>query len=279
MTAKYDAQWVARHYDEYGEREWHRLVADPLAEVKLHVHRHYLERFVPPCSHVLEIGAGAGRFTQILAELGARIVVADLSAVQLELNRKHADHLGYAHAVSERRQIDMCNLSACADGEFDAVVCYGGPLSYVFERREQAVDEMMRVLRNGGVLLVSVMSLWGAVHQHLPGVLAVSPAENEQIIRTGDLCPETYAASTHHCHMFRSAELRDLLTGCGANVLAMSASNCLSTVWGEPLRELRADEKRWRQLLELEAKACRQPGCLDLGSHLIAVADKVSAAL
>ena len=274
MKAKYDAQWVARHYDEYGEKEWHRLVKDPAGEVKLHLHRYYLERYVPLCGCVLEVGAGPGRFTQTLSDRGARVVVADISPVQLDLNRKHAAEGGFEHAVLERRRLDVCDLSGFANGEFDAVVCYGGPLSYVFDKRRQAVEEMLRVLRPGGALLVSVMSLWGAVHEFLPGVLDVRPEENAAILATGDLCPETLPASTHHCHMFRSDELRDLLAGCGAEVQVISASNCLSSAWGEKLADLRADEVKWQQLLDMEVQACRHPGCVDMGTHLIAVACK-----
>ena len=99
---KYDAKWVEQFYDEYGEKEWDRLVRDPEGEVKLHVHRHYLEKYVTSGARVLEVGAGAGRFTQILVELGARVTVADLSSVQLELNRKYADEFTFEHGVEDQ---------------------------------------------------------------------------------------------------------------------------------------------------------------------------------
>jgi len=40
-----------------------------------------------PGDRVLEVGAGPGRFTIELARLGARILVSDISAGQLDLNR------------------------------------------------------------------------------------------------------------------------------------------------------------------------------------------------
>ena len=45
---------------------------------------------------------------------------------------------------------------------FDAVVCYGGPLSYVMERSDDAFAELLRVTRPDGYVLASVMSLAGA---------------------------------------------------------------------------------------------------------------------
>jgi hypothetical protein len=116
------------------------------------------------------------------------------------------------------------------------------------------------------------MSLWGVVHEYLAGVLPLAPEINEAVIRSGDLCPETYPDSTHHCHMFTAAELQSFLEDAGAEVVALSASNCLSAVWGDRLDEARSDPVQWRQLLDMEVQACRQPGCLDMGTHLIAVA-------
>ena len=274
MTERYDAAWVRQFYDDYGEKEWGRLVKDPVNEVRLHVQRHYLQKHIRPGAQVLEIGPGPGRFTQILAEVGARIVLVDISPGQLALNRSKAAEHGFEHAVERRHQLDMCDMAALDDRAFDAVVCYGGPLSYVFEQRGAAVAEVLRVLKAGGVALFGVMSLWGAMHEFLDGVLPVSRECNREIIASGDLCPQTYPACTHHCHLFRAGELRQFLEGCGAAVVEMSASNCLSSARGDRLDDARKDPDQWRQLLEMEIEACREPGCLDMGTHIIAVVRK-----
>jgi len=78
----------------------------------------------------------------------------------------------------------------------------------------------------------------------------------------------------HRCHLFRASELVEFLQGHGTSILDLSASNCLSTVWGEKIRGLRDDPVKWNELLKMELEACRQTGCLDMGTHLIAVIDK-----
>jgi hypothetical protein len=40
------------------------------------------------------------------------------------------------HAVEDRLVLDVRDLSAFADGAFDCVVAYGGPLSHAFEFAE-----------------------------------------------------------------------------------------------------------------------------------------------
>jgi SAM-dependent methyltransferase len=272
--SKYDSGWVEKYYDEYGDKEWRRLTQTPFDEVSLHVHTHYLEQHVQPGSHVLEIGAGAGRFTQVLTGLDCRILVADISPVQLDLNRRHGEELGFAEAVEGWVKLDVCDMSDLAPASFDAVVCYGGALSYVFERASEAIGECARVLRKDGNFLASVMSLWGTAHNALRGVLDVPVEYNKRIINTGDLTAENYPTGHHFCHMYRAGEFRDLLSGAGLEVIAMAASNALSARWNDLLVEIRHDAEKWTELLRMELEATQEPGCLNMGTHLIAVARK-----
>lgn len=269
---KYDPDWVKAHYDEYGEKEWARWDKSPVQQIKFEVHLHYLRSYLQADDRILEIGAGAGRFTQQLARISDKIVVADISPVQLQLNHKNAHALGFSDAIERWVECDMCDLQPhFQDEEFDAVVCYGGPLSYVFDQREKAIRELLRVTKPGGLLFLGVMSLWGAIHHSLPWVLKVDADMNREIIATGDLDPDKVAGSSHFCHMYRAAEFRAFLEKTGAIVEALSASDCLSATWAELLSTLRENVDIWQHLLEMEIEACREPGCLDMGTHLIAV--------
>jgi hypothetical protein len=80
---------------------------------------------------------------------------------------------------------------------------------------------------------------------------------------------ENLPGSRHHCHMFRADELRSFLLAHGLEILDIAASNCLTTGWD--LTDSRGDDSRWAEILRLEIEATREPGCLDMGSHLIAV--------
>ena len=268
----YNADWVRRYFDEYGMKEWLRWDESPVERVKFFVHLHYLKAFVHRGDRVLEIGAGAGRFTRELARITDRIVVADISSGQLRLNRDNAERLDFAPSIERWVECDACHLEdRFEDDSFDAVVCVGGLLSYVFEERVLALRELIRVTSPGGKLLLGVMSLWGAVHQYLPGVLSIDIEENRGIIATGDLTPERIGPDRHYCHMFRSDEFRSFLEEAGLEVVAMSASDCLAVNWAETLDEIPEDDPKWQYLIEMEIEASREPGSLDMGTHLIAV--------
>lgn len=272
---KYDRAHIARYFDAYGDREWVRLVADPINEINLHIHTHYLKKYVPQRAKVLEIGAGPGRFTQILAEIGATVVVGDVSSKQLELNKDNARKLGFASAVEDWLLADIVDLGQFVKESFDVVVAYGGPFSYVLEKRDTALRECLQVLKPGGRLLLSVMSLWGTLHFDLVSVVRDIASEvNCRVIASGDLVPETYDNRGHYMHMFQAEELEDWLKQNGVQVLALSASGCLSLTWGDSLAEIREHQEKWDLLLGLELEACAQPGTLDMGMHLLAVGQK-----
>ena len=172
--------------------------------------------------------------------------------------------------------MDICDLSEFEANSFDSVVAYGGPFSYVLDKRDLALSECVRVLKPGGILLLSVMSLWGTVHRFLDDVLALPQEINQRIITTGDITQATYPDRRgNFMHIFHSNELFDWLEKAGLSILDKSASNCLSLVWGDQLKETRDDPEKWKQLLQMELEACADEGCINFGTHMIAVTRKV----
>lgn len=259
------------YYDRLGVGEWDRLVGDVAGRVSFEVHRRFLARFVSPGDHVLEIGAGPGRFTIELAALGASVVVTDISPVQLDLNRRYVGAAGVEAAVQRRELLDVCDVSRYADGEFDVVLAFGGPLSYAFEDTEAALRGLLRIARSGGVVVASVMSMLGTWRAQLPGVAQVAAAvgedANDLVLTTGDLRHVPGAA--HVCQMFRAHQIADLASAAGGHVVALSASNWASLGDRDVLESLETEPDRWSRFLDHEVAACAEPGAVDGGTHIL----------
>lgn len=270
-----DRQKMRSYYDEFGNAEWERLEKDINGRVSLEVHRRFLTRFISHGDRVLEIGAGPGRFTMGLIDLGARIVVTDFSPVQLNLNNTR---LASSTSVESWEVLDVCDTSRYADGEFDAVVAYGGPLSYAFENIDEAMTGLFRIVRPGGVVVASVMSLLGTWRHLLEDTILVAETfgdnANDAILRTGDL---RHIGGAHVCQMFRASDITNLVERCGGEMLAMSASNWASLDKPEALATLESEPDRWRRFLEHEVAACAEPGALDGGTHLLFASRSVMA--
>jgi SAM-dependent methyltransferase len=265
-----DRERMRDFYDNLGEREWSRLEESPRGRVAYEVQRQFLERFVRPGDHVLEIGAGPGRFTLELARLGASVDVTDFSPVQLELHRQHLDGTPAEVAVHSRGLLDICDTSRFDDATYDVVLAFGGPLSYAFEQTEQALAGLLRITKLSGVVVASVMSWLGSWRYFLAGALddakTVGDGAYDLMMTTGDL---RHVQTTHVCQMFRARDVSVLVNKCGGEMLAMSSSNWASLSESEVLEQLEADPVRWAQFLRHEVAACAEPGALDGGTHLL----------
>jgi len=270
MPLAHDPEYTAEFFDAFAEREWDRHEVTWAARTSVAIHCRFLAEFVRPDDLVLDAGAGPGRFTIELAKLGARVHVGDVSAVQLQLNAERVQAAGHEEAVVARDQLDICDLSAFGDGEFDAVVCFGGPISYALDRADDALAELCRVTRPGGHVLVSVMSRVGSVRCFLPQLLAegrqFGPDHSDRIVRQGDLARDTNKG--HECHAYGWAQFSELLARHG-DIVAASASNFLTAQHDEVLDS--ASDAEREQILRWEFELCREPGALDGGTHMLAV--------
>src|SRR5205085_6626100 len=154
-----------------------------------------------------------------LVRLGAEAVAFDISPGQLEQLRTRLPGV-------ETHVGDVTDLSRFADDSFDATVCYGGPLSYVVERADEALAELVRVTRGGGHVLLSVMSTIGAVVHYISVLLELARrdgvARQEEIVRTGFL-PEAPDYGHLAMHLYRWSELELLLSRHGEVVATAAA--------------------------------------------------------
>jgi|BarGraNGADG00212_1021973.scaffolds.fasta_scaffold03534_4 SAM-dependent methyltransferase len=270
MTAQ-DRVATREYYDQFGEAERDRLVADVAGRASFEVHRRFLARFVSPGDRVLEVGAGPGRFTAELAALGASVVVTDISPVQLDLNRQYVGATDAEAAVERRELLDVCDAGRYDDCEFDVVLAFGGPLSYAFEETEAAFRGLLRITRPGGMVVGSMMSLLGTWRHHLPGVVQVAAAVgedvNDLVLTTGDL--RHIPGAAHVCQMFRASQIGGLVCAAGGRVVALSASNWASLGDHEVLEAVEADPDRWSRFLNQEVVACSEPGAVDGGTHIL----------
>lgn len=280
MEPAHDPDLAARVFDEYGEQEWERHDASPAARVSFQIHRTYLARFINQGDHVLDAGAGPGRFTLELARLGAVVTALDVSPQQLRLNRQHLEEVSMQAAVVAWEVGDIVDLSRFPDGSFDATVCYGGPLSYVLDRAPDALHEMLRVTKIGGRLLFSVMSLVGTMRAFLPGVdeemHEFGLETMRRIFDTGDL-PLPHS-STGPLHMFRWEELRALIDAEPCRIVAASASNFLSLQNDEVAGRWLDDTDASQALLDWELRACADPAAIGAGTHILVVVERCTRA-
>ena len=96
---------------------------------------------------VLEVGCGAGRFTEVMLQAGARVFACDLS-LAVEANYENCRHLGPDYFVC---QADALKLPV-APHSFDFVVCLG--VIQHTPSPEETIAALARYVRQGGTLAI-----------------------------------------------------------------------------------------------------------------------------
>lgn len=224
---------------------------------------------------VLEIGAGAGIYTKELVHMCRSLVVADLSKVQLDMNRKHMRELGVLDLVNEYRVLDLIDLSEISDSTFDAVVCVGGPLSYLLNQAKVGVRELVRVVKPGGILVLGVMSLISTLIRFMGSLVAekdeIGIDNLRWVLETGIQDVEHNPGREHYCHMMTSADLDSLLENEKLEIVAKRAPGLLSLAPEEALRDVHNDDELWKLIVEQELAWSKLPGALDLGTNIVYV--------
>ena len=274
----YDPDYPRKHYDQLGDDEWTRLTRSRRGELNYIVHMDVLRHHIRGDMDVLEIGAGAGIFTKELVHMAKKLVVADLSQVQLDLNQKHMRELGLLDRVDEYRVLDLIDLRELNDASFDAVVCIGGALSYLLDQEKCGVQEALRIVKPGGIAILGVMSLINTVIKVMESLKperdAVGIDNLRWTLETGILDRDHTPTSEHYCHMMTSANLDSLLSEEKVKVIEKRATGLLSLATEDSLTEVRKDDELWKLVVERELAWSKLPGAVDLGSNIVYVVKK-----
>lgn len=108
-----------------------------------------LAAHLPPLpATVLEVGAGTGVMSLLIAELGYQLTATDISRAMLKEARRKAGQRGLAISF----EIADAEVLPFKDGQFDAV--FGRHILWTLPHPERAVAEWRRVLRAGGALVL-----------------------------------------------------------------------------------------------------------------------------
>jgi ubiquinone/menaquinone biosynthesis C-methylase UbiE len=103
-------------------------------------------------SNILELGAGTGKFTLPLLEMGLSVTATDVNQEMIDLLKSRIDEAG----ASERCQTELADIFALQypDSHFDLVYCvHVIPRFLSIDDQRAAIKEIGRVLKPGGKLV------------------------------------------------------------------------------------------------------------------------------
>jgi ubiquinone/menaquinone biosynthesis C-methylase UbiE len=134
-----DWDWSTRGEEWNASNEWKLSLIDDV-----------LKRWIPAGVTVLEIGPGAGRWTEVLASRAARLILLDVSERPLELCRQRfadASNIGYVLSPGT-------DLPTVADRSVDAIWSFDVFVHIAPCDQAAYLTEIARVLTPGGVAAI-----------------------------------------------------------------------------------------------------------------------------
>jgi 2-polyprenyl-3-methyl-5-hydroxy-6-metoxy-1,4-benzoquinol methylase len=117
---------------------------------------------------VLEVGAGNGRFTEILLNLGAKVVAVDFSSAIYSNYKNHERSVKEGNLLCVRGSLFDLPLEKLS---FDIVLCYG--VIQHTGNNELALDTLSSFVSEGGHLLIDIYS--NSLKHYNPWVYLIRP--------------------------------------------------------------------------------------------------------
>lgn len=266
---------VKKFYTGYVRKEWNRLFKNPYQKLEFDTTIHFLEKYLPNRGLILDAGGGPGRYTIELAKRGYDIVLQDITPANLEFAKKQIKKEKLQKKIKDFVSGSIVNLSKFTDNTFDAVICLGGPVSHIIDRkkRDKAISELIRVAKKDAPIFISVMSKLSL----LRSALKLFPHEMEvprfkKYRDTGDYVGK-YGFTA--CHFFLPEELKESFAKKNVKFLEMVGLEGIGSNFQEKINTLAKNKKRWKVWLETHYKTCTHPAVVGMSEHILIINRKM----
>jgi 2-polyprenyl-3-methyl-5-hydroxy-6-metoxy-1,4-benzoquinol methylase len=149
------------YYNNYDEES--RLIKDNFHKIEYITNIHYIEKYCPRNSAILDACAGTGRYAFHLAGNGHKVTAGDIlpSHVDIMKSKDKEKNILYEIKINNVLNMDF------TDDSFDVILCMGA-LYHLKGTNEQnkAVNECVRTLKTNGIIIISYINKYAQMILH-----------------------------------------------------------------------------------------------------------------
>lgn len=224
----------------------------------------YIEKYLKPGAHVLEIGAGTGRYSHALAQKGYVVDAVELVEHNIEVFKKNT--------TSEEKititQGNALHLSSIADSQYDITLLLG-PLYHLYHLadKQQAISEAIRVTKQGGILFCAYVISDGCLIDEGFRRGNINVAE---YVKKGLLDAETFEAKSEPKDLFelvRKENIDDLMSTFPVTRLHYVATDGCSLLLREAIDAM--DDETFSLYLKYHFAICEREDLVGITSHAV----------
>ncbi len=279
---------VKKAYSEGSEKEWKRLIRDPWSRLEFDTAMHFIKKYLPKRGLILDAGGGPGRYTIEFAKMDYDVVLLDLTPELLEIAKRQIKKANVQSRVKEIIEGSIDDLSRFENDSFDAVVCLGGPLSHILDKkqRRKAVDELIRVAKKNASIFVSVYGRLAlcilAIHYLWPDLLTAPDIFRRYAIKGDDFTLEDFNSSHEFfqkkrirnlSHFYLPEELEKEFNG-KTKIVEMVGLHGIFTPYHQRYNEVYKLGKYNKILWETHLKTCTHPSIVGISVHIMMICKK-----
>lgn len=253
------------NYDEEARLENYRH-----GKVEFLTTMRYIEKYLYPGATILDIGAGTGRYSRKLADMGYTVEAVELVPHNIEVFKQQL-------SSSQNIRITQGNaldLSMFSDNSFDITLIFGPMYHlYTLEDKRQVIAEALRVTKTGGVLFVAYCISDASI---LEDAFANQWMMIQDYIEKGQVDPVTFDTISKPENVFelvRKEDIEQLMSAFNTKRLHYVATDMISRIIREGLANM--DEATFDMYLKYHFAICERPDMVGMTHHSLDVVRKL----
>ena len=267
------AHRVRKSYESNVEKEWARLERH---RTEFALTARALEKFMQPASCVLDSGSGPGRYSLLLAALGHKVTLLDISQENLKFAQAKAQEQGVR--FKECVCASATDMSMFEDESFDAVLLMG-PLYHLLDAsdRSRCLRETRRILRRGGLVFATFLICYASLRdaaKYNPEWLVDYSDDAKRILEGGiytfegrENPPFTDFWSVH------PSKAADIMEEAGFETQTLLAQEGLVSLIDEKVNLLQGEA--WEAWVDLNYRCAQDPTIHGAAEHLLYVGRRI----
>lgn len=267
------------HIIDYYSRfdEWGRLDREPLEFI---VNMHFINKYLPQQGHLLDNGAGPGKYAMKLAQEGYRISLSDLTPALVEIAREQAKKLHLESSFTGFHVQNATDLHELTDNSFDASLMLG-PMYHLQSEEERlaAVQELYRVTKEEGIVFVAFQSRTRMLFNSLQNPVHWKPnhtMEGIEAFLTSSSFTHDEPGRFTGAYYYGVEEIQPFMESNGFSTIELIGSTSIGGLLDANAQEYWKEqgEEAYQKFISIMIQTAADPSILGVSSHLLYIGRK-----
>lgn len=242
------------NYDEEGRLQRRSRMPEYLTTMK------YIKKYLNPGSKIIEIGAGTGRYSLTLAEMGYEVTAIEL----VEHNIKILKNKVKTNHNIKVIQGNAYDLSQFSDNTFDMVLLLG-PMYHLFNNNDKhlALSEAIRLAKENGIIYVSYCNNDTSVYKFFYTNRILDFIE-KGLIKDNY---HTVSEPEEIFELYRKSDIDELMKGYNVSRLHFIGVDMLSYIFDDKFDSM--NDREFEEYMKFLSNLCEREDCVGMSIHML----------